>query len=78
MSEYINVGALLNVVVVGLIVGAGLPALFAVGVRALAGPGSRDDAGRRQSAHIVIAVGSFGAVVAAIAVGVVLIVSGGH
>lgn len=78
MSEFVNWGALANVVVVGLVVGAGLPALFAVGVRALAGPGSRNEAGRRPTARVVLALGSFGAVVAAIAIAVVLIVSGGH
>ncbi len=78
MSEYVNWSALANVVVVGLIVGAGLPALFAVGVRALAGPGSRDQSGRRSPVRVGIAAASFGAVVMAIVVAVVLIVSGGH
>ncbi|MCB2413780.1 hypothetical protein LGT39_13095 [Demequina sp. TTPB684] len=78
MSEYINVSALLNVVVVGLVVGAGLPALFALGVRALAGPGSRDDDGRRPPLRVAIAATSFGVVMAAIIVAVGLIVSGGH
>lgn len=78
MSEYVNWSALANVVVVGLIVGAGLPALFAVGVRALAGPGSRDQSGRRPPTRIAMALASFGAVVAAIVVAVALIVSGGH
>ncbi len=78
MSEYVNWGALANVVVVGLIVGAGLPALFAVGVRALAGPGSRDQSGRRLPTHVAMAVASFGIVVVAIVVAVALIISGGH
>lgn len=78
MSEYINWNALLNVVVVGLVVGAGLPAMFALGVRALSGPGSRDDSGKRPAAHVAIAAGSFGTVVTAIVVAVALIVSGGH
>ncbi len=78
MSEYVNWGALANVVVVGLIVGAGLPALFAVGVRALAGPGSRDQSGRRTPTRIALALASFGTIVAAIVVAVTLIVSGGH
>ncbi len=78
MSEYVNWTALANVVVVGLIVGAGLPALFAVGVRALAGPGSHDQLGRRPTARIAIAMVSFGAVVTAIVVAVALIVSGGR
>jgi hypothetical protein len=78
MSEYVNWNALANVVVVGLIVGAGLPTLFAFGVRALAGPGSRDQSGRRPATHIAMAVASFGTVLAAIVVAVVLIVTGGH
>ncbi len=78
MSQYVDVHALLNVVVVGLIVGAGLPALFAVGVRSLAGPGSREDTGKRSRVHVGAAVASFGTVVAAIVVAVALIVSGGH
>lgn len=78
MSEYVSWSALTNVVVVGLIVGAGLPALFAVGVRALAGSGSRDESGRRPPMRIAIALVCFGAVVAAIVVAVALIVSGGH
>lgn len=78
MSEYVNWSALANVLVVGLVVGAGLPALFAVGVRALTGPGSHDDAGRRHPGRLALAMGSFGTVVAAIVVAVALIVSGGH
>ena len=38
MSEFIQFDALLQVVVAGAIVGAGLPALFALGVRLLATP----------------------------------------
>ena len=41
MSQYIDWSALGQVVAFGLLVGAGLPALFALGVRALEGPGSR-------------------------------------
>lgn len=78
MSQYINLSALANVILVGLVVGAGLPTLFAVGVRALAGPGSRDDAGRRPMLRIAVAVASFSTVIAAIVVAVVMIVSEGH
>jgi len=78
MSEYVNWSALANVVVVGLVVGAGLPALFAVGVRALAGAGARDYSGRRPRVRVAMALASFGAVVAAIVVAVVLLVSGGR
>ncbi len=78
MSDYIKWRALAEVVVVGLIVGAGLPALFAVGVRALAGPGSRNAAGRRAPFHVALAVTCFAIVVAAITVAIVIIASGHH
>jgi hypothetical protein len=39
MNSWINLTALWQIVVVGLIAGAGLPALFAVGLRALSLPG---------------------------------------
>jgi hypothetical protein len=41
MNSWINLDALWQIVVVGLLAGAGLPALFAVGLRALAMPGDR-------------------------------------
>lgn len=78
MSDYIKWRALADVVVVGLIVGAGLPALFAVGVRALAGPGSRTRAGRRAPLHVVLAVACFAVVLAAITTAIVIIAGGGH
>jgi len=40
MNSWINLHALWQIVVVGLIAGAGLPAVFAVGLRALSLPGS--------------------------------------
>ena len=39
MNSWINLNALWKIVVIGLLAGAGLPALFAVGLRALA-PGA--------------------------------------
>lgn len=42
MSEWVDVEALAKVVVVSLVLGAGIPALFALGVRAFAtGDGAR-------------------------------------
>jgi hypothetical protein len=78
VSDYIKWRALADVVVVGLIVGAGLPALFAVGVRALAGPGSRTHSGRRAPLHVALAVACFAVVLAAIAVAIVIIAGGHH
>jgi hypothetical protein len=78
MSGFIEWGALANVIVVGLIVGAGLPALFALGVRALAGPGSRDDGGRRPSVRVAAAVACFAVLVGAIASAIVIIGNSKH
>lgn len=78
MSDYIKWRALADVVVVGLIVGAGLPALFALGVRALAGPGSRDEAGRRSPIRVVAAIACFAVVLSAVVIAIVLIWRGGH
>ena len=36
MNDWINLGALWRIVVIGLVCGAGLPALFAVGLKAVA------------------------------------------
>ncbi len=78
MSQYVNWSALANVVLVGLMVGAGLPALFAVGVRALAGPVRTTTLVGVPRHSVALALASFGAVVTAIVVAVALIVSGGH
>ena len=78
MQQYIEWGALANVVVVGLLVGAGLPTLFALGVRALAGQGARDDAGQVKAGRRVIAWLCFGLVVATIVGAVAYIAAGGH
>jgi len=70
--------ALAQVVVVGLVVGAGLPALFAVGVRAIAGRGSRDAEGRIPRSRRIVAGVCFGVVVAAVVCAVAFIAGGGH
>jgi hypothetical protein len=41
MNDWISLTALWQIVVLGLIAGAGLPALFAIGMRMLALPGAR-------------------------------------
>jgi hypothetical protein len=66
MSNFVEWDALADVVAVGLVVGAGLPALFALGVRALAGPGSLNEAGRRPVARITAAVVCFTVIFGAI------------
>jgi hypothetical protein len=78
VSDYVKWGALADVLVFGLIVGAGLPALFACGVRALAGPGARDDAGHRSRMRVAGAVLCFAVVVGAVTSAIVYIANGGH
>ncbi len=75
MSQYIEWSALGQVVVAGLVVGAGLPALFALGVRFAVdgGPGRLPGGWRR-----LVAGACFLVVLAAVAGGLALIVAGGH
>ncbi|MFG3229046.1 hypothetical protein ACGF07_30270 [Kitasatospora sp. NPDC048194] len=67
MNSWINLSALWKIVVVGLLAGAGLPALFAVGVRALNPPVRTDGAGTPRAT-----AGALGRVVAAVCFAVVL------
>lgn len=93
MGDWIDLHALWQVVLVGLICGAGLPALFAVGLRALSA-GSRQtltvtdgqtqtagaDADRLYGgnpAGLAVAVACFAVILAAIGYGVYLIVAAG-
>ncbi|WP_251149724.1 hypothetical protein [Cellulosimicrobium sp. Marseille-Q4280] len=94
MSEFIEIDSLLKVVVAGLIVGAGLPALFALGVRLAAGrttPAAVDADGvhmtpsgevvtvaRPSTVRIIAAGVCFLVVVLAIAGGIVFLANGGH
>ncbi len=91
---FIEIDSLLKVVVAGLVVGAGLPALFALGVRLAAGRtvavevGSADGrltpdgrtvrVERATRGRRVGAVACFVIVVAAIAAGIAFVASGGH
>jgi hypothetical protein len=81
MSGFIEWGALAQVVVAGLLVGAGIPALFALGLRLLSVPdgGGADDAAARPA--VVRRIGGLtcmAVVVAAVVTGIVFLVSGGH
>lgn len=88
MNSWINLTALWKIVVVGLLAGAGLPALFAAGLRALsparaAGSGARrgqaDAQGGQPSASsplgLTVAVVCFAVVLAAIGWGIYSIVN---
>ena len=78
MSEFIEWSALGNVVFVGILVGAGLPALFALGVRAIASDSARDENGHIPLIRRLVAWISFGVAIAASFAGISLLVVGGH
>jgi hypothetical protein len=93
MNGWINLHALWQIVVVGLLAGAGLPALFAVGLVALNRPGNRvqtagaggattgSDDGRVYGGNPVglfAACICFAIVLAAIGYGIYLIVASSH
>ena len=65
MKDYIDVAALVRVVVVSLLLGASIPAVFAVGVRVLA---SGD--GPRPALRTVAGFACFALVAAAVVLGV--------
>lgn len=75
MNTYVEWDALANIVIFGVLVGAGLPALYAIGVRAL------DSASRNPARATVLRAGAyacFGVVVAAIVFALLFIAAGGH
>jgi hypothetical protein len=84
VSSWIDLHALWQILVVGLLAGAGLPALFAVGLRALSMPGNSsapvaagsDRIVGGNPAGIAAAVVCFAVVLAAIGWGIYLIVAG--
>ncbi|HTC69225.1 MAG TPA: hypothetical protein VK662_06640 [Acidothermaceae bacterium] len=81
MNSWINLSALWRIVVVGLLAGAGLPALFAVGLRALAAGSDSAAVGTDEDrviggsrAGMAFAGFCFAVVLAAIGYGIYLIV----
>jgi len=79
MTTYVEWDALAQVAIFGLVLGAGLPALFALGVRALDGPGSHPGKGApRPRFRVILAWTCFGLVAAAALGAVIFIASGGH
>lgn len=92
MSGFIEWGALAQVVVAGVIVGAGIPALFALGLRLLVGHDAGTSAGtdaadggarvatrtRPGTARLVGAGLCFALCVGAVVAGIGFLVSGGH
>ncbi|HEX7354354.1 MAG TPA: hypothetical protein VF288_05920 [Mycobacteriales bacterium] len=75
MDSWINLSAVWRIVVVSLLVGAGLPALFALGIRGLAAEG-RPVPGTSVSRATVLAFACFAIVLAAVGCGIAAIVAG--
>ena len=73
MNSWIDLHALWQIVVIGLLAGAGLPALFALGLRALSLPGNRvQAAGADADADRVVGGSVAGIAAAALCFAVVL------
>jgi hypothetical protein len=92
MNGLVEWSSLVQVVVAGVVIGAGIPALFALGLRLVAGTAESPRRGSRAAQDgkgpVVIArpsplrmIGAllcFGTVVGAIAAGLVFLAAGGH
>jgi hypothetical protein len=83
---WVNLTALWQIVVVGLIAGAGLPALFAIGLRVMSLPGRRAQTAGADSDSVIggsmvgLVLGAicFLVVLAAVGWGIVAIYQAGH
>ncbi|WP_062070607.1 hypothetical protein [Demequina sediminicola] len=78
MQSFVEWEALGNILLYGLLVGAGLPTLFAIGVRIMAGPGAKDESGKVTPGRLVLAWLCFGICLVAILGAVAYIAAGGH
>ncbi|WP_061963207.1 hypothetical protein [Demequina aurantiaca] len=78
MSEYIEWGALANIVVVGVLFGAGVPALFALGVRATSSPAAIREDGTVSLPRRIVGFVCFSVIVLAIVGAIIYIAAGGH
>jgi uncharacterized membrane protein YidH (DUF202 family) len=81
MSSWIDFSALWRIIVASLLFGAGLPALFGIGLRVLSPAGTDADSGgavalRTSKPRIGLAAICFAVVLAAVGYGIYLIVSG--
>lgn len=76
MNDWINLKAIGEILVVGLLAGAGLPVLVALGLRALSPAGAVVT--RPTPARVAVAALCFAVVLAAIGYGIYLIVKSGH
>ncbi|MGE2724547.1 hypothetical protein [Mycolicibacterium pulveris] len=75
MSDWFNYIAALKILAVGLLIGAGLPALFAIGIRLnAAGSGATENAAAQRNPMLVaLSWALFAVVVVAVVIGVLFI-----
>jgi len=78
MSGFVEWGALGNIVVWGVLVGAGLPTIFALGVAVSQREDLKGKGKQIPRWRTAVAVICYGVIVAAILVAIAFIVSGGH
>jgi hypothetical protein len=79
VSSWINLKAIGEILVVGLLAGAGLPVLVAVGLRVLSPATVTGAAAARPTpGRIAVAAACFAVVLAAVGYGIYLIVKSGH
>lgn len=78
MSDFIEWGALGNIVWVGVLVGAGVPFMFALGVWAVSGENARGENGRLPIGRRLLSFVAFGVAIAASLAGIAMLVMGGH
>ena len=73
MSDFIEWSALGNIVWVGIVVGAGVPFMFALGVWAIAGENARRENGRLPLGRRLLSFVAFGVAIAASLAGVAML-----
>ena len=78
MSDFIEWGALGNIVWVGILVGAGVPFMFALGVWATSSENARGENGRLPIGRRLLSFVAFGVAIAASLAGIAMLVMGGH
>ncbi len=78
MNTFVEWGALANILVLGIAVGAGLPVLFAVGVRVLHPHGENARERSKAPWRKAVAITCFVVGAAAVLGGIAYIAAGGH
>jgi len=78
VSTFVQWSALGNILVFGLILGAGVPAIYALGVRAMYGPGAVDANGETRVARKVVGFGCFALCAVVAIAGIAFIALGGR